>query len=242
MAEEENYGDEEQQGGYGGDEQDQDQGGYGGDEQDQDQGGYGGDEPQQQDYAEPEPEPEPEEKEPEPEPEPEPQYDQQQDYGDVQAKGSVQACCEDIYSDNPSFNWFTTKLVDPVKIKTADLKVDRAGKGGLNELVDYMKTQDTEIVFFILRVNSYDDESSVRAKFVYGRYVGSKVKFMSKAKLTPNLGAIADQFAVKHLSKDADEEMKEFTPEKLSKEFLRIGGAHKPSKYEYGPNATYNVT
>jgi len=64
---------------------------------------------------------------------------------------------------------------------------------------------------------------------------------MAKAKLTPNLGAIADQFPVKHLSKDCDETMKDWDPEKLSKEFLRFGGAHKPSKYDYGPNAVYAV-
>eukprot|EP01084_Bolivina_argentea_P247935 414762_1 len=119
--------------------------------------------------------------------------------------------------------------------------MDKAGKGGLNELIDVMKTEKENIVFFLLRVNTYDNESSVRAKFVYGRYVGTSVKFMAKAKLTPNLGTIADQFPVKHLSKDCDEEMKDWTPEKLSKEFLRIGGAHKPSKYDYGPNAVYQV-
>ena len=36
---------------------------------------------------------------------------------------------------------------------------------------------------------------------------------MQKAKLTPNLGAMADQFQVKHLSKDADENMVDWTPE-----------------------------
>ena len=64
---------------------------------------------------------------------------------------------------------------------------------------------------------------------------------MQKAKLTPNLGAMADQFQVKHLSKDADENMVDWTPEKLGKEFLRIGGAHQPSKYDFGPDAIYEV-
>ena len=64
---------------------------------------------------------------------------------------------------------------------------------------------------------------------------------MQKAKLTPNLGAIADKFPVKHLSKDCDEEMKDWTSEKLAKEFLRIGGAHKPSKYDFGGGDVYDV-
>eukprot|EP00483_Globobulimina_turgida_P005292 UN05302 len=119
--------------------------------------------------------------------------------------------------------------------------MDKAGNGGLPELTQIMRTEKDNIVFFLLRVNTYDDESSVRAKFVYGRYVGSGVKFMSKAKLTPNLGAIADQFKVKHLSKDCDEEMKDWNPEKLSKEFLRIGGGHKPTKYDYGGGSIWKV-
>ena len=72
-------------------------------------------------------------------------------------------------------------------------------------------------------------------------YIFIQVKFMQKAKLTPNLGQIADQFAVKHLSKDADEDMKDFTSEKLAKEFLRIGGAHKPARYDFGGGDVYNV-
>ena len=63
---------------------------------------------------------------------------------------------------------------------------------------------------------------------------------MQKAKLTPQLGAIADCWQVKHMSRDADEGMKDWDPETLGKEFLRIGGAHKPSKYDFGPNAVYD--
>eukprot|EP01084_Bolivina_argentea_P021154 39287_1 len=153
---------------------------------------------------------------------------------------SISQACEKLCSDNPSFNWFTTKLVDP-KVKKADLKMDRIGYGGLNEIKKYLAAQKEHIVFFLFRVKTFDADGSVRSKFIYGRYVGSRVKFMAKAKLTPNLGAIADQFPTKHLSCDYDEEMKDFSPEKLSKGFLRIGGAHKPTKYDYGGGSVYNV-
>merc|ERR1712228_351954 len=171
----------------------------------------------------------------------EPEQAQQNYGGNVDVPASLKAAQDDIYSDNNTISWFTTKLVDP-KLKDTTLKMDQAGNGGLNELKDVMAKEADNIVFFMLRVNTYDAESSVRAKFVYGRFVGSKVKFMQKAKLTPCLGAMADQFQVKHLSKDCDETMKDWTPEKLAKEFLRIGGAHKPSKYDFGPNAVYEVS
>jgi len=153
---------------------------------------------------------------------------------------NVDDACKEIYGDNPGFNWFSTKLADS-SLKTTGLTIDKVGTGGLNELVETMKGEKDHIIFFLLRCDTSDDVGSTRAKFVFGRFKGSGVKFMQKAKLTPNLGAFADQFQVKHLSKDADEGMQDWTTEKLAKEFLRIGGAHKPKRYSFGPNATYTV-
>merc|ERR1712113_271489 len=192
-------------------------------------------EPEPEVPAEPEPDPEPEAKEPEPVPEPQ---EPVEDYnGDLPA--SIQDACDILYSDNPAFNWILTLLTDAKKGKDG-LIVDSVGSGGLNELKGKLKDKKSDIIFFCLRVNTYDDEGSSRAKFIYGRFMGTGVKFMGKAKLTPKLGEIADEFQVKHLSRDADEEMKDWDPETLGKEFLRIGGAHKPSKYDFGPNAVYN--
>lgn len=189
--------------------------------------------------AEPEPEPEPEYKA-EPEAEPEQQYEAVQQ-GDLPA--NVEDACKDIYADNNTINWFSTKLASP-SLKGANatgLTVDKAGTGGLNELKQAMAEEKDFIIFFLLRCNTEDDSGSSRAKFVYGRFVGTGVKFMQKAKLTPNLGAFADQFQVKHLSKDADEEMKGWTAEELAKEFLKVGGAHKPDRYNFGPGAVYHT-
>jgi len=178
----------------------------------------------------PEPEPEPEEKE-------EPQAAPDAYNGDTPA--SISDACDVLYSDNPAYNWIITNLEDAKKGKDG-LVMESVGTGGLNELKDYVSGKKSNIMFFLLRVNTYDDEGSSRAKFIYGRFMGTGVKFMQKAKLTPKLGEIADEFQVKHLSRDADEEMKDWDPETLGKEFLRIGGAHKPSKYDFGPNAVYN--
>jgi len=157
--------------------------------------------------------------------------------GDLPA--TITSACDILYSDNPSFNWMVTNLTDAKKGKDG-LVMEKVGSGGLNELKAFVQDKKSNIMFFLLRVNTYDDEGSSRAKFIYGRFMGTGVKFMQKAKLTPKLGEIADEFQVKHLSRDADEEMKDWDPETLGKEFLRIGGAHKPSKYDFGPNAVYN--
>jgi len=199
-------------------------------------------EPQAQPEVEAEPAPEVEEVPPQqevPEVKEEPQAAPAEAYnGDLPA--DITSACDILYSDNPSFNWLLTKLTDAKKGKDG-LVVDSVGTGGLNELKEKLKGNKSDIMFFLLRVNTYDNEGSSRAKFIYGRFMGTGVKFMQKAKLTPKLGEIADEFQVKHLSRDADEDMKDWDPETLGKEFLRIGGAHKPSKYDFGPNAVYDV-
>jgi len=227
---------------------------YNDDEQPQEDGDEQYDEPAQDDYAqEAQAEPEPEVEEPEAEPqaeyqeeepqqkEPEPEPEVEVAAYDGNMPQSVSDACNDIYSDNPSFNWFSTKLVDPNLKKDIDLTMDKVGTGGLNELVQAMRGEEDNIVFFLLRCDTTDEEGSSRAKFVYGRFVGTKIKFMQKARLTPNLGALADKFQVKHLSKDADEAMKGWTAAELAKEFLRIGGAHKPNKFNFGPGAVFEV-
>jgi len=193
-----------------------------------------------QDYEEPAAA-EPEYKEPVAEVADEPEEEYQAQQGDLPA--NVEDACKDIYADNNTINWFSTKLATP-SLKGANatgLTVDKAGTGGLNELKKAMAQEKDFIIFFLLRCNTEDDSGSSRAKFIYGRFVGTGVKFMQKAKLTPNLGAFADQFQVKHLSKDADEEMKGWTAEELAKDFLKVGGAHKPDRYNFGPGAVFNT-
>merc|ERR1712154_73977 len=98
------------------------------------------------------------------------------------------------------------------------------------------------IIFFLLRCNTEDGSGSPRANFIYGRFVGTGVKVMQIAKLTPLvLAMIAGQFQVRHLSKNADEDMKGWTAEELAKELLKFGGGHKPVRYNFGPGAVYNT-
>ena len=104
-------------------------------------------------------------------------------------------------------------------------------------MVGYLKGESKSIIFALLKCKTIDDSQSVRFKFIFVRFVGSGVRFMDKAKLTPTLGKISDCFPVKHLSLDAYEDSCEhkLNPRKLARELLRIGGAHKPvcNKYIY---------
>ena len=64
---------------------------------------------------------------------------------------------------------------------------------------------------------------------------------MKKAKLTPQLAKISDNFPVKHLTIDLTEDLTNFDVESLAKEFLRVGGAHKPDKYVFGKDQEYVI-
>ena len=134
------------------------------------------------------------------------------------------------------FNWFMFNLTKKLK-----LKFNQAGRGGLAECKAFLQTQSKTLLFGLLRVESTDRGGSKRAKFIFVRFVGSAVPFMQKAKLTPQLGKIEDQFPVKHMSLDLDENTISFEIEPLAKEFLRIGGAHKPDAYVFGPGQKFNV-
>jgi len=155
------------------------------------------------------------------------------------ATEEVEAAWVDICGDNPSKNWYCCGLQG--QGKNQQLEIVSSGSDGLKELSEFLKAGTDKLYFALLRVEAKDQSNSVRAKFVYIRFVGTKVNVMLKAKLTPNLANIASHFPVKHLTIDLTEELTNFDVEALSREFLRVGGAHKPDSYVYGPDQEYVV-
>ena len=155
-----------------------------------------------------------------------------------------------------SINWYCLKLSGNVG-STSDLEFVQEGEGGASEIVQFLGDKEKNIMFILMKCITTDDAKSVRAKFIYlrcvlcvcadvdamshniffDRVLGSKVGMMKKAKLTPSLGKIDDQFPCKHLTMDISEKCAEdLDPVKLTKELLRIGGAHKPDKMSFGPD------
>eukprot|EP01084_Bolivina_argentea_P129080 228040_1 len=109
-------------------------------------------------------------------------------------------------------------------------------------MMEFLKTQEKAILFCLLKCTTTDDSKSVRGKFIYLRFIGSKVGAMVKAKLTPTLGKIDDNFPCKHLTLDLNEKCEDdLSPTKLATELLRVGGAHKPDRMAFGPNQVVNV-
>ena len=136
-----------------------------------------------------------------------------------------------------TINWYACRL----KGKTSDLIVDGKGNGGINELKEYLSKPERkkQVRFVILRVNSLDNHGSVRAKFIFFKFLGSKVNKMTKAGLISKMGNIEMNFKVRHLIVDLDESLQRLDVERLAKEFLRVGGAHKPDRYDFGGDTIY---
>lgn len=146
-----------------------------------------------------------------------------------------------VKSGNPKYNWYACKIKGKIG-KSTKLVVEQSGTGGAKECSAYLQQQDSQILFGLILAKSYDSSNSIRCKFIYFRFIGNNVSFMSKAKLTPCMGAIDDQFPTKHLTVELSEQCGDMlTPEALSTQLLRIGGAHKPDRYEFGPGQNIDV-
>ncbi|ETO37012.1 hypothetical protein RFI_00050 [Reticulomyxa filosa] len=154
--------------------------------------------------------------------------------GKVPENLNLDSAWKAISVDPPSVNWYLFG-VD----KKMELAFSKAGQQGLEEVTNVLKNASSELYFGLLRVNSNDKGGSKRAKFIFIRFVGSGVNVMQKAKITPKLGKIGDAFPVKHLTYDLTEDLGNFTIDSLAKEFLRVGGAHKPDSFDFGPDQVY---
>jgi len=154
--------------------------------------------------------------------------------GDIPKDLNTDSAWKAISADPPSINWYLCG-VD----KKTELVFSRAGQQGLEEITTVLKSSGSELQYGLLRVNSNDKGGSKRAKFVYIRFVGTGVNVMQKAKVTPKLGKIGDAFPVKHLTYDLTEDLANFTIDTIAKEMLRVGGAHKPDSFDFGPNQEF---
>lgn len=183
------------------------------------------DEPADDDYKEPAAEPEPE-----PEPAAEVSYDAPA--GDY----DPDSAWAEISKDGNAINWYA------VVFDGKALEFDRAGTGGLSDLSAWLAEQSDKILFCLLRVNPGDSSGSSRAKFVFIRFIGKGVGVMKKAKAGTVGGKVDEMFPVKHISLDLsnDEHLAtQLSLERVAKEFLRVGGAHKPEFYDFGPGQRF---
>jgi len=136
-------------------------------------------------------------------------------------------------------NWLAYGLVG----KSNKAELVGSGTGGLSELVGHLT--DDRVMFCLLRVIGADVQANVtsnREKFVYISWIGKNVGVLQRARVGMQSKDVQTSFVgvslaiVVDASATADLEM-----ETLAKRLLACGGAHKPTKYVFGPSQEYSL-
>jgi hypothetical protein len=138
-----------------------------------------------------------------------------------------------------SQNWLAYGLEG----KTNKVQLVGSGEGGLAELTAVLA--EDRVIWALLRAVGADVQANVtsnREKFVYICWIGPKVGVMQRAKVGMQSRGILASFVGVSLaiSVDASSEA-DLTMESLAKRLLACGGAHKPTKYVFGPGQEYSL-
>jgi len=143
---------------------------------------------------------------------------------------------KDMKSPN---NWLALGFVG----KTNKLELVGTGTEGLSGLTAVLA--EDRVIFCLLRVIGADVQANVtsnREKFVYISWIGSKVGVMQRAKVGMQSKVVQQYFAGISLAINVDASTQaDLELEALAKRLLACGGAHKPTKYVFGPGQEYNL-
>jgi len=144
-----------------------------------------------------------------------------------------------IKDSKSPINWLAYGLVG----KTNKLELTGTGEGGLEEMTSVLA--DDRVVFCLLRVIGADVQANVtsnREKFTYISWIGKNVGVMQRAKVGMQSKAVQAYFVGVSLVINVDTSSKEdLALETLAKRLLACGGAHKPTKYVFGPGQEYSL-
>jgi hypothetical protein len=146
------------------------------------------------------------------------------------------ASLKDMKSSN---NWLALGLVG----KTNKLEVVGTGAEGLSSLSAALP--EDRVVFCLLRVIGADVQANVtsnREKFVYISWIGSKVGVMQRAKVGMQSKLVQSYFVGVSLAVVMDaSEHKDLELDGIARRLLACGGAHKPTKYVFGPGQEFSL-
>jgi hypothetical protein len=152
---------------------------------------------------------------------------------------SVQAAYNKVKDMKASENYLSLGLVG----KSNKAEVVGTGTGGLNELAATFA--EDRVCFALLRVIAADVQENVtsnREKYVYISWIGPKVGVMQRAKVGMQSKVVQNFFTGISLAVVVDASTAgDITMEAIAKRLLACGGAHKPTKYVFGPGQEYSL-
>lgn len=165
-----------------------------------------------------------------------------------QSTSSIRVMSLSISDQEIDSAWAELSQKDDPKINFLIISVDgnkavlsEQGDGGIDKVRELF--DDSKIQFCVLRVEALDVKKNVtskRAKFIYITWVGPQVGILKKARAFIYSADIKKKFPAVQLSVELHKR-EELEAVDLAKEFLRVGGAHKPTCYKFGPDVEIQV-
>lgn len=132
-----------------------------------------------------------------------------------------------------------------VAIEGPSLTLIGSGSGGLAEL--HPNLADDKIAYVFFRAIGSDVQANVtsnREKFIFISYIGKSVGALKRARVgmqsrdvQTSANKLRLNFAISVDASDIDD----LSVDALSKRLLACGGAHKPTKYVFGPGQEYSL-
>jgi len=132
-------------------------------------------------------------------------------------EAALRAVINDVRNDHTETNWMALGYEE----NRNAISLIGSGNGGLEEMYGYLSEQG--IAYALLRVTDVIDES-VTVKFVFIAWVGDKVPFVRKARITTHRGAVVDFIGQHHASIDASN-LSELTHDIIVKKISDASGS-----------------
>lgn len=115
------------------------------------------------------------------------------------------------------------------------------GSGGVDELKQQL--DDSQVQFGAFRVVGVDNRETTvsrRPKFIWFTYIGSKVSVLKKARVSVMKPEVSQFFnsAVTNLEISKPDDLDKI---EISRRLIGIGGAHKPTHYEFAHNDNISI-
>jgi len=150
---------------------------------------------------------------------------------------------KDLTTDSSSTNWILWEIDGKGKDAVLRLNPDGdKGSGGLTELRGKLDASKVYYgAFLVTGVDNRENTESKRSKYVNFTFVGDSVPVMKRSavsvqrtevfKLMQGIAASMDFSTPEDLDKDS-----------IAKKLLASGGAHKPTRYEFGDGTQVDIT
>jgi len=140
-------------------------------------------------------------------------------------------------------NWVYMYIPDGAKVSLHELALGGSGEGGLPELKGKLGEKDTIAIgaFRVLGVDVKANVTSTRDKYVFFSYVSAAIGGVRRANVTGLKPAVIPMFLSRtHVSREFSA-VADIDHADVANELLRIGGAHKPTKYDFGGELCFDV-